>query len=157
MMNRSTTLFITRLLCLTLFALAMTCNMAIAKIRLPTLQLMAGMHRIEVEIAATPALRDLGLMNRLFLPPNRGMLFVFPETHAHCMWMRNTKIPLSAAFLDDQGIIINIADMQPNTDDYHCATASVHYVLEMRSGWFRENGITPGTCIKGLDKAPVGR
>jgi uncharacterized protein len=156
-MNRSATLSVTRWLCLTLFVLVMTCNMAIAKTRLPTLQLTAGGHRIEVEIAATPALRDLGLMHRQFLPANRGMLFVFPEAHAHCLWMHNTKIPLSAAFLDDQGVIINIADMQPNTDDHHCAATSVHYVLEMRSGWFREKGITSGTHIKGLHKAPIGK
>ncbi|MBI5589700.1 MAG: DUF192 domain-containing protein [Deltaproteobacteria bacterium] len=146
-----------RLLCLMLFALAMTCNMAIAETRLPTLQLMAGMHRIEAEIAATPSLRGIGLMYRNSLPDNCGMLFVFPEAHAHCMWMHHTKIPLSAAFIDDQGIIVNIADMQPDTDDYHCGAASVHYVLEMQSGWFQEKGMAPGTCIKGLNKAPVGR
>jgi uncharacterized protein len=154
MMNRFTALM-TQSLCLLLFALAMTCNMAIAKTGIPTMQLTAGMHRIEAEIAATPALRHQGLMNRHSLSDNCGMLFVFPEARVHCMWMQNTLIPLSAAFIDEQGIIVNIADMQPNTSDYHCAAASVRYVLEMRSGWFREKGITPGTRISGLDNAPI--
>ena len=146
-----------QLLCLPLYALAMTSSVAIAKTRYSTLQLATGMHRIEAEVAATPALRHLGLMNRNSLADNCGMLFVFPEARANCMWMKNTRIPLSAAFIDEQGIIVNIADMKPNTSDYHCAAASVLYVLEMRSGWFREKGITPGARIKGLDKAPIGQ
>ena len=157
LMNRSTTILLTRLLCLMIFSIAVTCNMAIAKTRLPTLELMAESCRFEVEIAETPALRELGLMNRHALPDNHGMLFVFPETYCHCLWMHNTKIPMSAAFIDEQGIIVNIADMQPNTDDKHCASSSVHYVIEMRSGWFLEKGIGPGSLIKGLDKAPLGR
>jgi uncharacterized protein len=151
------TTWIMQLLCLSLFALAMTCNMAIAKTGIPTMQLAAGMHQIEAEIAATPALRHLGLMNRDSLSDNCGMLFVFPEVRTHCMWMQNTLIPLSAAFINEQGVIVNIADMQPNTSDYHCAAVSVRYVLEMRSGWFREKGIAQGTRIEGLDKAPIGR
>jgi uncharacterized membrane protein (UPF0127 family) len=131
--------------------------MAMTKTRIPELQLAAGIHRIDAEVSATPASRKLGLMNRNFLPANRGMLFVFPQLRPHCMWMRNTKIPLSAAFLDKQGIIVNIADMRPDTDDNHCATASVLYVLEMQSGWFLERGIGPGTHIQGLDKAPIGQ
>ena len=156
-MNRSVKLFISRLLCVTLFLLAMTCSMAVATTRLPALELMAGSYQIEVEIAATPALRKLGLMNRYVLPDNHGMLFVFPETYAHCMWMKDTKIPLSAAFIDEHGIIVNIAEMQPDTDDNHCSVTPVRYVIEMRSGWFRERGIVPGSRIKGLNRAPSGR
>ena len=131
--------------------------MAIAKTRLPTLELMAESYLFEVEIAETPALRELGLMNRHVLPDNHGMLFVFPVKYTHCIWMHNTKIPLSAAFIDEQGIIVNIAEMQPDTDDSHCSATPVHYVIEMRSGWFREKGIAPGVHIKGLDKAPIGQ
>jgi len=139
-----------------IFSIAMPCNMAVAKTKIPTLQLMVGLHRIEVEVAATPASRHLGLMNRDILPTNHGMLFVFPQTRTYCMWMRNTKIPLSAAFLDEQGVIVNISEMQPDTDDYHCSMTPVHYVIEMRSGWFQENEIGPGVHIQGLDKAPMG-
>ncbi len=131
--------------------------MAVATTRLPTLELMAGSYQIEAEIAATPELRRLGLMNRYVLPGNHGMLFVFPETYAHCMWMKDTKIPLSAAFIDEHGIIVNIAEMQPDTHDIHCSAAPVRYAIEMRSGWFRERGIVPGSRIKGLDRAPRGR
>jgi hypothetical protein len=131
--------------------------MADAKTRPSTLDLMAGSNPIEVEIAATPELRRLGLMNRHVLADNHGMLFVFPETYAHCMWMKDTKIPLSAAFIDEHGIIVNIAEMLPDTDDNHCSAAPVRYVIEMRSGWFRERGIAAGSRINGLDRAPSGR
>lgn len=156
-MNRFKTLFVKRLLWLTLFSLAMTCSMAVAKTRLSTLELMAGSNRIDVEIAATPELRKLGLMNRQVLPDDHGMLFVFPETFTRCMWMQDTKIPLSAAFIDEHGIIVNIAEMQPDTQDNHCSAKPVLYVIEMRSGWFRQRGIAPGSRINGLDKAPSGR
>jgi uncharacterized protein len=155
--NRPASSLLMGLSCLTILSLAMTSSTAMEKKRIQTLQLMAGPHRIEAEIAATPALRAEGLMNRHFLPADHGMLFVFPAGNTHCMWMHNTKIPLNAAFLDEQGVIVLIAEMQPDTDDYHCATTSVNYVIEMRSGWFREKGIAPGTRIYGLDKAPIGQ
>lgn len=135
----------------------MTCSMAMSTTKLAMLHLMAGMHRIDVEVAATPASRQLGLMNRNFLPTNHGMLFVYPQSRPHCMWMRNTKISLSAAFIDEHGIIINIAEMQHDSEDNHCAVTSVRYVIEMRAGWFQENGISPGTHIQGLDKAPIAQ
>jgi uncharacterized protein len=157
LMNRSYTIILMRLSCWMLFSLTMTGNMAISETSPPTLHLKAGPHRIEVEVAAAPALRKLGLMNRYFLPADHGMLFVFPESKVHCMWMHNTKIPLSAAFIDEQGRIINIVDMEPDTDDCHCAASSAQFVIEMRSGWFREKGIAPGTYINGIDKAPIGQ
>jgi uncharacterized membrane protein (UPF0127 family) len=129
---------------------------AFAQTTIPTLELSSGIFCIEAEVAATPDSRDQGLMNRYLLPPSRGMLFIFPESHAHCMWMRDTHIPLSAAFIDDNGIIVNIADMQPDTSDYHCAAKSVRYVLEMYGGWFRRRGIGPGMRISGLGQAPPG-
>jgi uncharacterized membrane protein (UPF0127 family) len=146
-----------RVLWLTLLAFALASNMAIANTGFPTLQLLAGKQRIEVEVASTPGLRDLGLMNRSSLPVNRGMLFVFPEAHRHCMWMQNTPLPLSVAFIDDNDTIVNITDMQPNSETYHCADRPVHYVLEMNNGWFAEKKLGPGAMIKGLSKAPRGR
>ena len=121
------------------------------------LKLSAGGHIINTEVAATLEERDLGLMNRRSLPDNRGMLFVFPEARRHCMWMMHTRIPLSVAFIDDAGRIINIEDMQPDTSDYHCAAKPVRYALEMERGWFKKRGIGAGSRIEGLAKAPIGR
>ncbi|WP_265947870.1 DUF192 domain-containing protein [Dechloromonas sp. A34] len=121
---------------------------------MPLMELSAGMHRIEAEVAADQQNRMLGLMNRKAMAPQRGMLFVFPQQNTHCMWMRNTLIPLSVAFLDEDGIIINIENMQPQTEDNHCARVPARYALEMNLGWFAQRGIKPGTRLKGIDKAP---
>ncbi|MEY3202287.1 MAG: hypothetical protein RIR70_1837, partial [Pseudomonadota bacterium] len=95
------------------------------------IELSAGMYRIEAEVAADPPSRETGLMNRESMPPSHGMLFVFPFLATHCMWMRNTLLPLSVAFLDDEGRIINIADMKPQTETNHCAARPARYALEM--------------------------
>lgn len=121
---------------------------------MPLMELSAGMHRVEAEVAANQQNRMVGLMNRKAMAPQRGMLFVFPQQNTHCMWMRNTLIPLSVAFLDEDGIIINIEDMQPQTEDNHCAKVPARYALEMNLGWFAQRGIKPGTRLKGIDKAP---
>lgn len=121
---------------------------------MPLMELSAGMHRIEAEVAANQQNRMVGLMNRKAMAPQRGMLFVFPQQNTHCMWMRNTLIPLSVAFLDEDGIIINIENMQPQTEDNHCAKVPARYALEMNLGWFAQRGISPGAKLKGIDKAP---
>lgn len=121
--------------------------------QLPLVELFAGMHRIEAEVAASPDSRQIGLMHRSLMAPQRGMLFVFPDVVKHCMWMRNTLLPLSVAFLDEKGVIINIEDMQPRTEDNHCATRPARYALEMNLGWFRSRGFGPGLAIVGLEKA----
>jgi uncharacterized protein len=121
------------------------------------LELSAGGHRMTVEVAATAVMRDIGLMNKRSLAVNRGMLFVFPEAHRHCMWMLKTQISLSVAFVDDIGEIVNIEDMLPNTTDYHCAKRPVRYAVEMERGWFKGRGIGIGVRIDGLEKAPAGR
>ena len=125
--------------------------------QLPLLELFAGMHRIEAEVAATPDSRQTGMMQRTIMAPQRGMLFVFPEVAKHCMWMRNTLLPLSVAFLDEKGRIINVEDMKPQTDDNHCSTKPAHYALEMNPGWFKSRGLGAGFAITGIDKAPPGR
>lgn len=125
--------------------------------QLPMLELSAGMHRIEAEVAATGTSRTSGLMQRRIMAPQRGMLFVFPETAKHCMWMRNTFLPLSVAFLDGKGRIINIEDMQPQSEDNHCSMQPARYALEMNLGWFKSRGLGPGFAITGIDKAPAGR
>lgn len=125
--------------------------------QLPLLELSAGMHRIEAEVAATAASRQTGMMLRTFMAPQRGMLFVFSEAAEHCMWMRNTLVPLSVAFLDEKGTIINVEDMQPKTEDNHCARKPARYALEMNLGWFRSRGLGAGFTIGGIEKAPPGR
>ena len=121
---------------------------------MPMMELTAGFHRIEAEVAATDQNRQLGLMNRKAMPPQHGMLFVFDHENTHCMWMRNTLLPLSVAFMDATGTIINIEDMQPQTEDNHCARRPARFALEMNLGWFAQRGIKPGTKLGGMDKAP---
>jgi len=124
---------------------------------MPVLELNAGFHRIEAEVAASDQNRQVSLMNRQAMPQQHGMLFVFTQNNTHCMWMRNTLIPLSVAFIDDEGYIINIEDMQPQTEDNHCARQPARYALEMNLGWFAQRGIKPGVKLGGFDKAPRPR
>ena len=121
---------------------------------LPVAQLKAGMHLIRAEVAADFSTRAKGLMYRKSLGPNAGMLFVFDEAGPHCMWMKNTYVPLSVAFIDETGAIINIADMQPHSEQSHCAARPALYALEMAQGWFAQRGIKPGVKLGGLDRLP---
>ena len=117
---------------------------------LPVKTLTAGMHVIQAEIASNDATRARGLMHRKELAPNSGMLFVFEQPNVQCFWMRNTLIPLSIAFIQDDGTITNIADMAPMTENSHCSTTPVRYTLEMEQGWFAKRGITAGKKISGI-------
>lgn len=125
--------------------------------QLPGMELAAGFHRIEAEVAFTNETRMRGLMNRKSMASQRGMLFVFDATATHCMWMRNTLMPLSVAFLDEQGRIINIEDMEPQTENNHCSAKPAKYALEMNRGWFSQRGIKAGTAIGGIERAPAAR
>lgn len=127
-----------------------------ARTEMPLSELSAGMYRIEVEVAATPQSRQLGLMNRREMAAQHGMVFVFTEDARHCMWMKNTLLPLSVAFLDARGRILNIEDMKPQTEDSHCASAAARFALEMNQGWFRERGLKAGDSIRGIERLPVG-
>ncbi|HEU4442077.1 MAG TPA: DUF192 domain-containing protein [Burkholderiales bacterium] len=133
------------------FLLALTAAAALAQ-PLPVAELRAGMHLIRAEVAADFSTRGRGLMHRKGLAPNAGMLFIFDGPSQQCMWMKNTYIPLSVAFLDEQGTIINIADMQPHSEQTHCSARPALYALEMARGWFAERGIKPGVKLGGLDK-----
>jgi len=117
---------------------------------LPIKKLSAGMHIIHAEIAATPESRTTGLMYRKSLAPNHGMLFVFEQANVQCFWMRNTFVPLSIAFLLEDGTITNIADMAPQSDQSHCSSKPVRFALEMEQGWFAKRGITADKKILGL-------
>ena len=135
-------------------ALALSSCSLMAIAEMPLIELSAGFHRIEAEVAADSQNRQVGLMNRKTMPTQRGMLFVFTEKNTHCMWMRNTFIPLSVAFLDEDGVIINIEDMQPQTENNHCAKVPARFALEMNLGWFAQRAIKPGSKLNGLAKAP---
>jgi len=108
------------------------------------------MFRIEAEVAATEKAREIGLMNRKTMAQHQGMLFVFDNAQEYCFWMKNTPLPLSIAFLDELGKIVNIADMQAMSEENHCAAKPVRYALEMNQGWFAGKGIKSGATINGV-------
>lgn len=130
---------------------------AISDSQMPVVELSAGIYRIEAEVASTLASRAEGLMHRREMPDNRGMLFVFEQPARHCMWMRNTLIPLAVAFIDDQGLILNIEEMKPETETNHCAAGRVRYALEMNAAWFSRRGLAPGVRIDGIEGAAGAR
>lgn len=119
------------------------------QLNLPRIQLQAGMHLITAQVANTPQQRSTGLMWRHDMAPNEGMIFVFETPQRQCFWMQNTFIPLTAAFLDEDGTIVNLADMQPLSTESHCSAKPVRFVLEMHRGWFAQRGIAPGQRLRG--------
>lgn len=123
---------------------------------LPLVSLAIGnAYRVEAEVAHTPEQRAIGLMFRDKMADNHGMLFVYREKDKHAMWMKNTLIPLSVAFIDEKGVIINIEEMKAQTLDVHEAKKPAAYSLEMNAGWFAKRKIGPGAKILGLEKAPA--
>jgi len=121
--------------------------------KLEAIRLTAGFHVITAEVAQTPEERAIGLMNRPSMGANDGMLFVFERAGQQCFWMKNTLLPLSVAFLDDAGTVVNIEDMKPQTLDSHCSAKPVRFVLEMNQGWFAKRAIKSGAKLSG---APFG-
>jgi uncharacterized membrane protein (UPF0127 family) len=119
------------------------------QLQLPRTKLNAGMHVLDVQLAQTPEQRQIGLMWRKEMPQHEGMLFVFEQAAQQCFWMRNTLIPLSAAFVADDGTVVNIADMKPQSDDSHCSDKPVRFVLEMNLGWFAKRQIKAGYQLSG--------
>ena len=119
--------------------LALLCPLPVCaqQLPLPAVKLTAGIHLIQAEVAKETMTRAQGLMLRKSMPQGAGMLFLFDAPAAHCMWMKNTLIPLSVAFIDERGEIVNIADMQPLDETSHCASRPVRYALEMNQGWFK--------------------
>ncbi len=122
--------------------------------RLQTIELTAGMHVIRAELAITPAQQATGMMFRTEMPGNEGMLFVNDDLGTRCFWMRNTLIPLTIAFLADDGTIVNLADMQPRSEASHCSAQPVRYALEMRQGWFAKRGLKAGVRLRGKPFTP---
>jgi uncharacterized membrane protein (UPF0127 family) len=134
--------------------LSLVTSVGVAAADLPTTTLTINEHRIVAELAVTQDQRSLGLMNRFSLQPDRGMLFVFERPEPLAFWMKNTYIPLSIAFIGADGRIVNIEDMNPQTEDSHWSKGPALYALEMKKGWFQERAIGPGAVVKGL---PVGK
>ena len=116
---------------------------------LQTIALGAGMHVIRAEVAQSPEQRATGLMNRPSMAANDGMLFVFEEAMPQCFWMKNTLLPLSIAFIADDGTVVNIADMKPQALESHCSAKPVRYALEMNQGYFAKRGIKAGSKLTG--------
>lgn len=117
---------------------------------LPTLALSVNGHKLTAEVARTPETRATGLMNRFSLKPDTGMLFVFERPEPLAFWMKNTFIPLSIAFIDAEGRILNIDDMAPRTEASHWSRGPALYALEMKKGWFAERGIRSGDRVEGV-------
>jgi len=135
---------------------------ASAQAPLKTTTLRIGTHAIKAEVADTDESRTRGLMFRQSLGRNDGMLFIFTEMAYHSMWMMNTYVPLSVAFLDAEGRILNVEDMEPKTQDTHSAAGPARYALEMNRGWFAERKIKAGDRVAGLpavkgDQTPSSR
>jgi len=135
-------------------AIAVLCLAALASAqegpqKLAPVRLNAGIHNINAELASTPQQREIGLMFRTAMPANDGMLFAFEQPAQQCFWMRNTLIPLSVAFIGDDGSVVNIDDMKPQTLDSHCSAKPVRFVLEMNEGWFAKRGIKMGSRLRG--------
>ena len=121
----------------------------VPQMNLERVKLSSGMHGIDAQVAATPEARQTGLMFRKDMAPHEGMIFIFEQPAKQCFWMKNTLIPLSAAFILDDGTITNIEDMKPLVLDSHCSTLPVRYVLEMNKGWFAKKGIKAGSRLQG--------
>ena len=119
------------------------------QLNLQRVLLSAGMHQIDAQVAVSPEERQLGLMYRKDMPQHEGMIFVFDQLGQRCFWMKNTFLPLTAAFIADDGTIVNLADMKPQALDAHCSDKPVRYVLEMNQGWFVKKGIKAGSKLKG--------
>jgi len=111
--------------------------------------LSVGLYKIDAQIAQTPQQREIGLMFRKDMPQAEGMIFVFEQPATQCFWMRNTLLPLTAAFVADDGRIVNLVDMQPLTENSHCSLEPVRYVLEMNQGWFAKKNIKKGAKLGG--------
>jgi hypothetical protein len=125
--------------------------------QLPTVELAIKGHRAFAEVAASTPTRTLGLMNRFSLQPDHGMLFVFNTAHPLAFWMKNTYVPLSIAFIDKDGRILNIEDMAPQTETMHPSRGPALYALEMKQGWFAGRGISTGDRVEGLSKVAKAR
>lgn len=138
-----------RLLCLLFLVVGPAWSQEGPQLQLPRVTLSAGMHLIQAQMAANPQERAVGLMFRKEMPVNEGMLFAFEQPSEQCFWMKNTLLPLTAAFVADDGTIVNLVDMQPQSLASHCSAKPVRFVLEMNKGWFDKRGLKAGSKLSG--------
>jgi uncharacterized protein len=143
------------LLTITALLLAFASALSFAQVNkdLPVVELKIKNHKLKVEVAATAQTRTVGLMNRFSLAPDSGMLFVFPQSEQLGFWMKNTFVPLSIAYVDTKGVILNIVDMKPHDESSHPSNGPAMFAIEMKQGWFKDKGIIAGDKVDGLDKA----
>jgi uncharacterized membrane protein (UPF0127 family) len=116
---------------------------------LPRVHLTAGEHQIEVYVARSDEERALGLMFRRDMPENEGMLFMCDDAEVQKFWMKDTPLPLSIAFLKEDGTILKIADLEPHDLEGESSEHPVRFILEVNQGWFDERGIQPGAQLVG--------
>jgi len=128
---------------------AATWSQELPQITLQRARLGAGIYQIDVQLALTPTEQQTGLMHRKDMAQQEGMLFVFPQPSTQCFWMKNTLLPLTAAFVADDGRIVNLVDMKPLSLDSHCSEEPVRFVLEMNQGWFAKKNIKAGFKLSG--------
>jgi uncharacterized membrane protein (UPF0127 family) len=117
---------------------------------LPRIVLTIEGHRIDARVARTEEDRATGLMFREELAPDEGMLFVHDAPIDANFWMKDTPLDLSIAFVDDEGRIVNVAEMDAHDLEGASSLRPVRFVLEMSTGWFTERGIGPGAVLDGL-------
>lgn len=141
-------------LLLTVCGLGLGCLGVLSAQAQELIRLQLGTQELQVERADTPETQRRGLMERTELPESGGMLFVFEPLSRRCLWMKNTPLPLSAAFMDDQGRILNLVDLEPYDLTPHCSRLPARFALEVNQGWFQRNGIQAGALIKGLPSVP---
>ncbi len=114
------------------------------------LELRIGKHSLQAEYVATSEERRRGLMGRQQLAADHGMLFRFDQMQRHCLWMKSTPLPLSAAFIDEGGVIVDVIDLEPLSESIRCSREPARYALEVNQGWFEARGAGPGLRVDGL-------
>jgi uncharacterized membrane protein (UPF0127 family) len=120
-----------------------------AQDRLQTIKLWIGPEQMDTELALNGIQQQTGMMFRTNIAENEGMLFVFHQPHQAAFWMKNTQVPLSAAYIDPEGVILEIHNLQPHdTNSVTAATDRVQYVLETAQGWFERHHIGTNTLIR---------
>jgi uncharacterized membrane protein (UPF0127 family) len=120
-----------------------------AQPKLPTMKLWLGSQELITEIARTPTQQATGMMFRTQMAENEAMLFVFPRPHQASFYMRNTLVPLSCAYIDPDGVILEIHDMKPKDEtSIEAATDQVQFVLEVKQGWFQRNNVGSGAVVR---------
>ena len=116
----------------------------------PTTAIDVAGKSVTVELAVNTKDRAQGLMHRKSMPTDEGMLFIYPDQKPRSFWMKNTLIPLSIAFIDRDGKIVKIADMEPLVTQSTKSIYPAKYALEMNKGWFDTHGIAKGAVVTGI-------